>query len=83
MKPSKELTMIGQGLVIGALYALGIFIFCAFCTVIIYFYIRHVDLQLLWGFLGATGLAVITLALSRKYFGKLSFIRQTKTKLKI
>lgn len=83
MKPGKELTMIGQGLLIGALYALGIFIFCAFCTVIIYLYGWPVHLQLLWGFLGATGLAVITLALSRKYLYKLLFFRQANPKLKL
>lgn len=74
--------MIWQGLLIGALYAVVIFIFSACCSVIIYLYVRQGELQLLLGFLSAAGLAAITVAISSKFLGKPTFFRQTKTKLK-
>jgi hypothetical protein len=83
MKTGKELTMIWQGLLLGALYALAIFTFCAFCAAIIYLYLRRVDQQLFWGFLSATGVASIIFVVGIKFSGKLNFFRQIKTKLKI
>ncbi len=82
IRAGKEITMIWQGLLVGALSALVIFIFSACCSVIIYLYVRQVELQLLLGFLSAAGLAAITLAISSKFLGQLSFFRQPKTKLK-
>jgi uncharacterized integral membrane protein len=78
MRADKEITMIWQALVITALYGLAILVFSTLCSVIIYLCIHRVDLPLLWGFLGAAGLAVITLALSRKYFASRSIFRPTK-----
>ena len=70
--------MIWQGILIGALYVLVIFIFSVFCSVIIYLYVRQVDLQLLLGILSAAGLAATILAISSKLLGKLNFLGKPK-----
>lgn len=70
--------MIWQALLLTALYGLAILVFSTLCSVIIYLCIRRADLPLLWGFLGAAGLAVIILALSRKYLASGSVFRPTK-----
>ena len=71
MKTDKEITMLWQGLVVGALYASLTFILWAFCTAIIYYYFSLAQLQPLFGFLIAAGLAVVLIGLSIKFSGKL------------
>lgn len=78
MRASKEIIMIWQALLVAALYGLAVLVFSTLCSVLIYLCIHRVALPLLWGFLGAAGLAVLTLAISRKYFASGSFFRQTK-----
>ena len=71
MKTDKAITMLWQGLVVGAWYAGLSFILWAFCTAIIYYYFSLTQLQPLFGFLSAAGLAVILVGLSIKFSGKL------------
>ncbi len=71
MKLDKEIAMLWQGLVVGALSASLAFILWAFCTAIIYYYFCPAQLDPLLGFLSAAGLAFIVIGLSLNFLGKL------------
>ena len=71
MKPSKELTMIGQGLLIGVVYALGVITFWAACTVLLFFSIRQVNAPPFLGGFSAAGIAMLITVLSLKLISTL------------
>lgn len=71
MKPGKELTMIGQGLLMGVVYALSVITFWATCTLLLYFSIQQVNTAPFVGFLGASGIAVLITVLSVKFVSTL------------
>lgn len=66
MRQSKELTMIGQGLLMGVIYALGAITFWAVCTLLLYFSIRQVNAPSFLGGFSAAGIAVLITVLSIK-----------------
>ncbi len=71
MRPGKELTMIGQGLLIGVVYALGVITFWAACTLLLYFSIRQVNAPPFLGGFSAAGIAILITVLSVKFVSTL------------
>jgi hypothetical protein len=69
MKPDKEIIMMWQGFVVGALYTSLTFILWIFCAVIIYSFFC-VNLQPPFGVLSATGLAALIICLIVNFLGK-------------